>query len=82
VYIARSLKCKKCKTKRYRQQAYQHWHNVECYEGINFPNDLFYIGWILNWWVCDKCYKSEDRYHDIDGFQYFVSWKFPFIRRG
>jgi hypothetical protein len=76
------IKCRKCGAERYKQQAYQYWHNVDCFESITSPNDLISITWIKNWWVCSVCYKSEYRFHDIDGFAYFLSWKFPFITRG
>lgn len=84
--FGRSVKCKMCKVKEYRQDAYRHWTNVDCFESVISPNDLIDITWILNWWLCRKCYKpayvGEPRFLDIDGFTYFLSWKFPFVTRG
>ena len=78
--IARSIKCRKCKRKVYQQDVYRTWHNVDCFEGILCGD--WGVVWIKNWWVCTACYKSESRFHDIDGHTYFLSWKFPFIKRG
>lgn len=74
------VRCRKCKAERYKQQAYQYWHNVDCFESIVAGD--WYVTWIKNWWVCTACFKSDFRFHDIDGFTYFLSWKFPFIKRG
>jgi hypothetical protein len=77
-------KCRKCKRKVYKQDVYRTWHNVDCLESILCGDWGF--TWIKNWWLCGKCYKpayaGETRFLDIDGFTYFLSWKFPFIRRG
>ena len=84
--LGKTVKCKKCKTKAYKQDAYRSWTNVDCFEAVISPNDLIDIAWILNWWLCQKCYKpayeGEPRFLDIDGFTYFLSWKFPFVKRG
>lgn len=84
--ISKQIKCRKCNRKVEKQSAYRHWTNVDCFESVSSPNDLIDIVWIKNWWVCDICYKpaylGETRFLDIDGFTYFLSWKFPFIERG
>lgn len=86
IRLGRTVKCKKCKNKAYGQDAYRRWSNVDCFSNITSPNDLIDITWIENWWLCGRCYKpayeGETRFHDIDGFTYFLSWKFPFVERG
>jgi hypothetical protein len=84
--LAAWVKCRKCKAERYKQDAYRSWHNVDCFETILGPFDLS-VTWIKNWWICPACAKKANlwegaRFHDIDGFTYFLSWKFPFIKRG
>lgn len=76
--LSRKIKCQKCGTKTEAQNAYRFWHHVECYETFHG------IRWIRDWWLCTpKCLSRRDeiRFHDIDGYQYRLSWKFPYIQR-
>ena len=86
IFLGKTIKCRKCKTKNFKQDVYRYWHNVDCVESIISPNDLIDIAWVKNWWICTRCkpfdLEGERRLHDIDGFTYFLSWKFPFVRRG
>ncbi|ALY09307.1 hypothetical protein FDG92_gp36 [Arthrobacter phage Jasmine] len=77
--FSKKIKCKGCKRKVETQQAFVAWANVNCYECILFFD--FDISWVLNWWLCSKCNPDGFRFHDIDGFTYDFSWKFPFLRR-
>lgn len=83
--FGRTVKCKMCKAKEFKQDAYRHWTNVDCFEAFVGFGDRVDIAWLKNWWLCRKCKPTPDpqlRFHDIDGFTYFLSWKFPFIKRG
>lgn len=78
MFFAKSVKCKICKFHAYRQYVYRRWHNVDCFE-------TFYgITWIKNWWICSDCKPTVEgglRFHDIDGYQYRFTKKWPFIKR-
>jgi hypothetical protein len=80
--LAKKIKCAKCGNRTENQEAYRNWHNVDCFESIFGLIDFV---WVKNWWICPSCYPDHlnrsTRFHDIDGFTYKASWKFPFITR-
>lgn len=84
--IQRKVKCKMCGYKLKKEWVYRDWSFISCFESIISHNDLIVVTWVKTWWLCRECYKpaypEELRFLDIDGFTYFLSWKFPFVRRG
>lgn len=81
------VKCRMCGKRAHRSWVYMFWHFVSCFESLATPNDLINILWIKTWWVCNSClpepdHSWRDRFHDIDGHQYELSWRPPFVRRG
>ena len=80
----RRVKCKKCKKKQGKMWVYKFWHFVECTEAIVGPFDSC-LTWQKTWRLCNACNPQgtvHARFHDIDGFTYFIDHNFPFIHRG
>lgn len=80
--IERKVKCKMCGKKESPDWAYKFWHFVACHEYIEGTD----ISWMKTWWVCNGCkpepeHSWRDRFHNIDGYVYEFSPKFPFLRR-